>query len=74
LLVAGVYDQQVPPARVRELYDDLGAPDKVFIDLACSSHNALWEKKHLLLFHASLEWFQQGTVNGTKTGTLKLGY
>jgi hypothetical protein len=27
-----------------------------------------------LLFQASLEWFQQGTVNGAKNGMLKIGY
>jgi len=74
LMVTGVHDKQVPPARVREYYEDLGAAEKVFVDLACSSHNAMWEKNHLLLFQASLEWFQQGTVNGAKTGMLKMGY
>ena len=40
-------------------------PDrKIFIDLGCSSHNAMWEKNHLLLFQASLEWLEKGTVNG----------
>ena len=74
LMVAGAHDKQVSPDRVREYYADLGAQDKVFVDLACSSHNAMWEKNHLLLFQASLEWFQQGTVNGQKTGMLKIGY
>jgi pimeloyl-ACP methyl ester carboxylesterase len=74
LMVTGVHDKQVPPARVREYYEDLGAPDKVFVDLACSSHNAMWERNHLLLFQASLEWFQQGSVNGKKNGMLKIGY
>ena len=74
LMVAGVHDKQVNPANVRAYYEDLASPDKVFVDLACSSHNAMWEKNHLLLFQASLEWFQQGTVNGMKTGMLKLGY
>jgi len=74
LMVAGAHDKQVPPARVREYYEDLGASGKVFVDLACSSHNAMWETNHLLLFQASLEWFQQGTVNGAKSGMLKVGY
>ena len=74
LMVAGVHDKQVNPERVREYYADLGAQDKVFVDLACSSHNAMWERNHLLLFQASLEWFQQGTVNGQKSGMLKIGY
>jgi hypothetical protein len=47
---------------------------KVFVDLACSSHNAMWEKNHLLLFKASLEWLDKGTVNGQKNVMLKLGY
>jgi pimeloyl-ACP methyl ester carboxylesterase len=74
LMVAGVHDKQVNPANVRAYYEDLASAEKVFVDLACSSHNAMWERNHLLLFQASLEWFQQGTVNGMKTGMLKLGY
>ena len=53
---------------------DLAAEQKVFIDLGCSSHNAMWEKNHLLLFKASLEWLSSGTVNGQKSGELKMGY
>jgi len=74
LMVTGQYDRQVPPDRVRDLYADLGAEQKVFIDLACSSHNAMWEKNHLLLFKASAEWLTKGTVNGLQAGMLKLGY
>ena len=74
LMVTGQYDRQVPPDRVRDLYADLGAERKVFIDLACSSHNAMWEKNHLLLFKASVEWLTKGTVNGLDAGMLKLGY
>jgi pimeloyl-ACP methyl ester carboxylesterase len=74
LVVAGVHDKQVSPDRVRELHADLGSAEKVFVDLACSSHNAMWERNHLLLFRASLEWLTQGTVNGSKTGIVKLGY
>ena len=74
LMVAGVHDKQVAPARVRELYTDIGSREKVFVDLGCSSHNAMWEKNHLLLFKASQEWLAQGTVNGMKEGMLKLGY
>ena len=74
LMVAGVHDKQVAPARVRELYADLGAQEKVFVDLACSSHNAMWEINHTMLFRASLEWLTDGSVNGTKSGMLRLGY
>lgn len=74
LMVSGVHDKQVPIERVKDLYADLGAPHKVFIDLACSSHNAMWEKNHLLLFRASLDWLTRESVNGTQSGTLRLGY
>ena len=69
-----IHDKQVPPERVRDLYADLGAPQKVLIDLGCSSHNAMWEKNHLEMFRASLEWLEKGTVNGAKDGVLRLGY
>jgi len=74
LMVSGAHDKQVPTARVQELFADLGSTQKVFVDLACSSHNAMWEKNHGLLFKASLEWLTQGTVNGNSQGSLKLGY
>jgi pimeloyl-ACP methyl ester carboxylesterase len=74
LLVAGAHDKQVSPDRVRELYMDIGSSEKVFVDLACSSHNAMWERNHALLFKASLEWLEKGTVNGSKEGMLRVGY
>jgi pimeloyl-ACP methyl ester carboxylesterase len=74
LLVAGVHDAQVSPTRVRELHEDLGSADKVFVDLGCASHAAMWEKNRLLLFGASLEWLTRGTVDGTRTGVVRLGY
>ena len=74
LMVTGEHDKQVPSERVRELYADLASRQKVFIDLACSSHNAMWEKNHLLLFRASLEWLKRGSVNGRQEGMLRVGY
>jgi pimeloyl-ACP methyl ester carboxylesterase len=74
LMVSGAYDKQVPPDRVRDLYADLGSERKVFVDLACSSHNAMWEKNHLLLFKASVDWLTKGSINGAQEGMLKLGY
>ena len=74
LMIAGAHDKQVAPERVRELYADLGSKRKAIVDLACSSHNAMWERNHLLLFRASLEWLRDGTVNGLPAGDLKLGY
>ena len=74
LMIAGVYDKQVPPERVRDLYADYGSRQKVFVDLGCSSHNAMWEKNHNVMFKASLEWLTRGSVNGSSEGMLRLGY
>jgi hypothetical protein len=73
-MVAGIHDKQVLPERVREYFADLGAEQKVLLDLGCSSHAAMWEKNHLLLFQASLEWLTAGTVQGMKQGVVQLGY
>ena len=74
LMVAGIHDKQVAPARVKELFADYGGKQKVFVDLACSSHNAMWEKNHVLLFQSSLEFLEKGTVSGKTEGMLQLGY
>ena len=74
LMIAGAHDKQVPPERVRAAYDDLGAADKVLIDLGCSSHNAMWETNHLIMFNASIEWLKDGSVGGTRNGVLRLGF
>ena len=74
LMVAAIHDKQVSPERVRDYFADLGAENKVLLDLGCSSHNAMWESNHLLLFRASLEWLTAGTVEGMTKGVLKLGY
>jgi pimeloyl-ACP methyl ester carboxylesterase len=74
LMVAAVHDKQVDPSRVRDYFDDLGADNKVLLDLGCVSHNAMWETNHLLLFRASLEWLTSGTVEGMARGVVRLGY
>jgi pimeloyl-ACP methyl ester carboxylesterase len=74
LMISGEHDKQVLSERVRDLYADLPSHQKVFVDLACSSHNAMWEKNHLLLFRASLEWLTRGSVTGKQEGMLRLGY
>ena len=74
LMIAGAHDRQVPPDRVRAAFDDLGAADKVLVDLGCASHNAMWESNHTLMFAASLEWLTKGTVNGTRNGVVRMGY
>ncbi len=74
MFVSPAEDKQVPPKAVSDLFLDYGAQNKILLDLACSSHNALWENNHLLLFQASLEFLKKGTVNGVKDGTVRAGY
>ena len=74
MFVAPAHDVQALPKNVGDLMADYGAKEKILLDLACSSHNALWERNHLLLFSASLEWLSKGSVNGSREGTVRLGY
>ncbi len=74
LLFAPAHDGQVAPERVAELYEDLGSSRKVLIDLACASHNAMWERNRMLLYDASLQWLRDGVVKGVDSGELRLGY
>ena len=74
MLVAAALDKQVPAERVKAAYADLGATDKVLVDLGCSSHNAMWEANHLLMFKASLDWLTTGAVGGVRNGVVTLGY
>ena len=74
LMIAGAHDRQVPPDRVKAAFDDVGAADKVLVDLGCASHNAMWESNHTLMFAASLEWLTKGTVDGARNGVVRMGY
>jgi pimeloyl-ACP methyl ester carboxylesterase len=74
LLIAPIHDKQIVPERVRALYDDLGAEEKVLIDLGCSSHAAMWERNHEVMFRASREWLTAGTVDGQAQGIVRKGY
>src|SRR5258706_122683 len=71
LLETGAHDKQVAPERVRDLYADLGSKQKVIIDLACSSHNAMWERNRLLLFKDSLEGLQDGKASDVTPEALR---
>ncbi|HUF74455.1 MAG TPA: alpha/beta fold hydrolase [Gammaproteobacteria bacterium] len=74
LAVAAAHDASVAPERVRELYDDYGASEKVLVDMGCATHGPMWESVHGLLFAASLEWLRSGTVNGESSGVIRMGY
>jgi fermentation-respiration switch protein FrsA (DUF1100 family) len=74
LLVAGIHDRQVSAARVTEMYEDLGAEQKILLDLGCASHNAMWEINAPILFDASLQWLRDGSVDGKEKGVITKGY
>ena len=69
LLIRGDLDTQVPEPDVRALYADLGSPEKVFVHVACASHYLVWEKQHMILLRASIEWLRHGTCHGQDTGS-----
>ena len=69
LMVAGAHDKQVPPDRVRELYDDLGAPQKVFVDLGVLvAQRDVGEEPPAAVPARRSSCLTDGTVNGAKQG------
>jgi alpha-beta hydrolase superfamily lysophospholipase len=74
LMVVGTHDAQVQPQRVKDFYEDLGSPQKAYVELGCASHNAMWEMNRHILFKASLEWLEKGTVEGQTNTMQRLGF
>jgi pimeloyl-ACP methyl ester carboxylesterase len=72
LLVAGTHDGQVNPERVREMYADLGSEKKVYVEMHCSSHNAMWERDAEQLFDATYQWLSTTLYEGKAAGTFDL--
>jgi pimeloyl-ACP methyl ester carboxylesterase len=76
LIVEGENDAMAPvsmPDAIRAAVTDIGSPAKMYAELTCSSHFAMWETRHLAMFAASLEWLRAGTVNGLAGGEVRLG-
>lgn len=73
LILSGVLDDERLRRNAKDLYEDFGSDDKVFVDLACSSHYAQFESNREILFQASLDWLRDGSVNGVKRGQIRLG-
>ena len=70
LILAGEYDQLT--ASNKELYEDLGSENKVFVAISCASHFVLWEKQHGAVHQASREWLAKGTFNGETRGMFRI--
>lgn len=70
LVMLGEFDGLNPSNK--ELYEDLGTDNKVFISIACGSHFLVWEKNHGALHEASRQWLASGTFNGAKRGEFRM--
>jgi pimeloyl-ACP methyl ester carboxylesterase len=71
LMVAGTQDAQIAPQLVQNLYADYGG-QKFYLEMACSSHNAMWERDAQQLYEASYEWLNTATYNGMSNGSFVL--
>lgn len=68
MMVAGTHDAQVSAQLVRNLYNDYGAREKIYLEMSCSSHNAMWERDAQQLFDATFQWLTTSSYNGANTG------
>lgn len=68
LIIRGEFDTQAAEGLQRDLFADLGTNQKVFVEVACASHQLVWENQHMILFRASEEWLRQGTFAEQSTG------
>jgi pimeloyl-ACP methyl ester carboxylesterase len=69
LIVAGDLDTQTGVTHGRNLYSDLPIENKVFIHVACASHQLVWENQHMILLSASEDWLRHGTFEGYVSGS-----
>jgi pimeloyl-ACP methyl ester carboxylesterase len=69
LIIAGDLDATTGVAQGRNLYSDLPIDNKVFIHVACASHQLVWENQHTILLSASKEWLSHGTFEGYVNGS-----
>jgi pimeloyl-ACP methyl ester carboxylesterase len=54
-----------------ELIEDLGAPQKVFLGIACGTHFMNWEKQRRVLHRASIDWLTNGSLGGQTSGMFR---
>ncbi len=70
LVILGDLDATVPPVQGSNLFADLvSVPQKVFVHVACTAHQIVWENQHMVLLDASVEWLKQGTYRGNFNGS-----
>lgn len=54
-----------------ELFDDLGAHEKVFMSVAGGTHFMNWEKQRRVLHKASIDWLKSGSLGGATMGSFR---
>ncbi len=54
-----------------ELFDDLGAKQKVFLGIACGTHFMNWEKQRRVLHKASHDWLTNSSLGGRASGMFR---
>jgi pimeloyl-ACP methyl ester carboxylesterase len=69
LIIRGEFDSQAPEPLQRDLFVDLGTKHKVFVRVACASHQLVWENQHIVLLRASEEWLRHGGFAGHHHGS-----
>ena len=67
LMLLGEYDNY---AKRIEAWHGLGAPQKLFIRVACASHFMQFERGRHLLYRATESWLKSGEVEGAQRGEL----
>jgi pimeloyl-ACP methyl ester carboxylesterase len=70
LIIVGQNDTLLGNAR--DLYQDLGAEDKVLVEVPCASHFLVWETNHKILHTASKKWLRHGSLKGVRQGVFTL--
>lgn len=70
LIIVGQNDNLLGDAR--NLHQDLGAEDKVLVEVPCASHFLVWETRHKILHTASKQWLRRGSLGGVRQGVLTL--
>jgi pimeloyl-ACP methyl ester carboxylesterase len=68
LIIAGDLDMTTGVTQGRDLYSDLPNDHKVFVHVACASHQMVWENQHMILLRSSREWLYHGTFAGSTSG------
>jgi len=68
LIMVGEFDGLL--ATNKQLFEDLGSQNKVFIKMDCACHFVKWERQHVVLQEASLDWLLHSSVQGVKMGEM----